>query len=116
MLIRRRVSLIQQLVDELGLHVTVTLVRSAENPADALTRVPKDWLRDGMTSDDAIGAEEVGILSETAAAAACGAADSDSAANQTLSASIRAVHENAGHPGIRRTLFFARRDVSRDVT
>ncbi|KAF0314481.1 hypothetical protein FJT64_015061 [Amphibalanus amphitrite] len=46
MLIRRRVDLIRQLANELELKVTVTLVRSEENLADALTRVPKEWLRD----------------------------------------------------------------------
>ncbi|XP_043232536.1 uncharacterized protein LOC122386889 [Amphibalanus amphitrite] len=43
MLIRRRVDMIRQLVDELELSLSVTLVRSAANRADELTRVPKDW-------------------------------------------------------------------------
>ena len=41
LLIRRRVEIIKQLVEELQLSVTIGLVRSADNPADALTRVPK---------------------------------------------------------------------------
>ena len=45
LLIRRRIEIIKELVDELQLSVTVGLVRSAENPADALTRVPKNWLQ-----------------------------------------------------------------------
>ncbi|XP_045104348.1 uncharacterized protein LOC123499878 [Portunus trituberculatus] len=47
MLIRRRVDVIRQLVTELELVMSVTLVRSSENRADALTRVP------GMTRAEA---------------------------------------------------------------
>ncbi|XP_045101484.1 uncharacterized protein LOC123498445 [Portunus trituberculatus] len=45
MLIRRRVDVIRQLVTELELVMSVTLVRSSENRADALTRVPGEWVR-----------------------------------------------------------------------
>ena len=45
MLIRRRVEIIRQLVEEMQLTLAVTLVRSEENRADVLTRVPKEWLR-----------------------------------------------------------------------
>ena len=42
MLIRQRVDVIRELVKEFQLAMTVTLVRSEHNPADALTRVPKE--------------------------------------------------------------------------
>ena len=93
LLIRRRVGVVQQLVEELSLTVSVTLVRSCENRADALTRVPRKWLRDNV-----------------AAAAVVPAGD------RPLRAAISDVHEGAGHPGVRKTLYFARRNVSRDVT
>ena len=96
MLIRRRVDVIRQLVTELELVLSVTLVRSAENHADALTRVPEEWVRSDK-DELAVGAAAVG--------------GQDSAV-----ASVADVHIRAGHPGIRRTLFFARREISRAVT
>ena len=53
MLIRRRIDVIRQLVEEFRLKMTVRLVKSADNPADALTRVPKEWLRLPDSSTDA---------------------------------------------------------------
>ena len=100
-LIRRRIGLIRQTVEEMELKVTVTLVRSAENRADALTRVPKDWVTAGDRVDAKVTA---------AGGAACRAED-----HRDLSR-VREAHCRAGHPGVRRTLYFARRDVSRDVT
>ena len=160
MLIRRRVDIIRQLVSELGLVLSVTLVRSAENRADALSRVPRDWVH----SDSSPAAPET--------AAGCGAAETDSAVSSLgdsasspvtaaegaenraacagserttadpvtppgdsvrttedqledqpapnssadITEAIVRVHDRAGHPGIRRTLYFARRDVARNVT
>ena len=49
MLIGQRIDLIRQLADEMGLSLRMTPVRSAENRADALTRVPKEGMR-GMYS------------------------------------------------------------------
>lgn len=116
MLIRRRVSLIRQLVEEFQLSLTVTLVASRENRADSLTRVPKEWL----TSD--AGAEVVGddvtappSCDVGGEAVAC-AVTADSADSLAIEDAIKGVHQRAGHPGIRRTLYFVRRDVSRDVT
>ena len=97
MLIRRRVDVIRELVKEFQLAMTVSLVRSEHNPADALTRVPKEWLR-------AVRSEEES--SQLVAAAA-------EAANQQTeqeAAKIRAVHESVGHQGIRKTLWYMRRD------
>lgn len=95
LLIRRRVGIVRQLVEELSLSVSVTLVRSCENRADALTRVPGEWLRADHHA--------------TVAAAVV------VPAGETLLAAIRDVHERAGHPGVRKTLYFARRDVTRSV-
>ena len=94
MLIRRRVDIIRQLVDEFQLTMTVGLVRSDDNPADELTRVPKDWLRPDRPE------EEPPLV---AVAAAADGRDDHTAAK------IRAVHEDIGHQGIRRTLWYLRR-------
>ncbi|KFD60909.1 LOW QUALITY PROTEIN: hypothetical protein M514_26898 [Trichuris suis] len=88
MLIRRRIDTILSLVQEYDLHLKVTLVKSAESRADALTRVPRDWLK----------------LREAAAPAEC-ALDVDSDVERRTAE----VHHTAGHPGIRRTLYFVRR-------
>ena len=54
-------------MSELGLVLSVTLVRSAENRADALSRVPRDWVHSDLSP----------AAPETAAG--CGAAETDSA-------------------------------------
>ena len=45
MLVRRRLSLIGELIEEYGLHILVDLVPSQKNISDPLTRVPKPWFR-----------------------------------------------------------------------
>ena len=92
LLIRRRVGVVKQLVEELSLAVSVTLVRSCENRADALTRVPREWLRDNVVAAALV-----------------------SSGDPSIGAAISDVHERAGHPGVRKTLYFARRDISKDV-
>ena len=87
MLIRRRVALLSSLVAEYELHVNVEYVASASNVADGLTSVPCEWLK------------PVARQSSTACCAAA-ATESDT---------VRAAHESFGHPGVRRTLYFARR-------
>ena len=79
MLIRRRLETVKTIVLEC---LTVKFVPSAENKAYTLTRVPKRWLC---------------LESE---ALACGAATDFSEED------ITKVHETAGHPGIKRTLYF----------
>ena len=171
MLIRRRVDVIRQLVEEMQLQVTVSLVKSADNLADALTRVPKQWLSGPEVADGVPGgsvmrqvrldaaaaggsepAKEVGVNSRQAAAVVCsgdaggrpgvperggsvinaqqaGSVECGRGANPPDQMdevpqrggidecdAIRAVHERAGHPGIRRTMYFAKREISRDVT
>ena len=89
MLIRRRVDIVTSLVTEYGLQVAVRLVPSAENKADALTRVPQRWLRTTAAAPDA-------------APPQCGlAAD--------IKQQVAGIHHACGHPGVRRTLYFARR-------
>uniref|UniRef100_A0A5S6Q3K8 Integrase catalytic domain-containing protein n=1 Tax=Trichuris muris TaxID=70415 RepID=A0A5S6Q3K8_TRIMR len=88
MLIRRRVATIVALTKEYGLNVTITLVKSANNKADALTRVPREWL----------------APIHHPAAPACAAA-----ANAQIEQLITEVHHISGHPGVKRTLYFARR-------
>jgi ribonuclease HI len=44
MLVKRRLSNLRQLIEEFELVVSVELVRSEKNKADALTRVRKSWL------------------------------------------------------------------------
>ena len=44
MLIKRRLSTLRDLVEEMNLTIELTLVKSGENKADALTRVWKRWL------------------------------------------------------------------------
>ena len=87
MLIRRRLALLTALVAEYGLSISIQYVTSSCNVADALTRVPREWLKN---DSGAIG---------TACGAKVMAAD----------AMIRAVYEASGHPGINRTLYFVRK-------
>ena len=115
MLIRRRVDLIRQLVSEFQLSLSVRLVPSAENRADDLTRVPKDWVRDETAVDDAVSCDDsadgtrlCGVLT--------GAAARDGTEVEQVQSAIECVHEQAGHPGVRKTLHFARRELSRSVT
>ena len=85
MLIRRRVDIVTSLVAEYGLQVAVRLVPSADNKADALTRVPQRWLR-------AAGLPQCGLAVS---------ADTDQ--------QVAEIHHSCGHPGIKRTLHFVRR-------
>ena len=44
LLVRRRLDIIDDMVETLGLTVEIVWIPSSENRADQLTRVPKDWL------------------------------------------------------------------------
>ena len=119
LMIRRRVGIICQLVGELRLRLSVTLVRSAENRADALTRVPKDWLRNVSVTRECESPSpgvSAAVVSEPPPLAGAAAGRADSGTADELCAAVCQSHDRAGHPGVRRTLYFARRDVSRDVT
>ncbi|KAG0722885.1 hypothetical protein GWK47_043701 [Chionoecetes opilio] len=85
MLIRRRLETLQAIVEEYGLSLDIRFVSSAENKADALTRVPKRWL--GPERDQL----------------ACGAAVA------ITEQDIAKIHVTSGHPGIKRTLYFCKR-------
>ena len=168
MLIRRRVDTVCQLAAEFGLGLTVKLVRSAENHADALTRVPKAWMsgiaepaggadfgvrttgpavagwpadcaESAAVAESAAGAgaavcaEAVAAAGPAAGAGAVVAGGPAEGAGAALAADrtgdeetvtdreVRAVtvddvHVRAGHPGVRRTLYFARRCIGPAVT
>ena len=89
MLIRRRLETVKKLSEEYDLQLSVNVVASAENRADALTRVPKKW------------------VALPGAPVVCGAA--------AVEPDIARVHQTSGHPGITRTLRLCRRKSS-DVT
>uniref|UniRef100_A0A5S6R6C2 Integrase_H2C2 domain-containing protein n=1 Tax=Trichuris muris TaxID=70415 RepID=A0A5S6R6C2_TRIMR len=86
--IRRRISTVLSLVEEYALQLSVTLMKSEDNRADSLTRVPQRWLTPAT-----------GPSSPVCAAIA------DPGAKRL----IAAVHHAAGHPGVRRTSYFVRR-------
>ena len=81
MLIRRRVDVVMSLVKEYGLEMTVALVPSARNKADVMTRVPTKWLKKEVRTEEAV-ATCVGGVAE--------------------------IHRAVGHPGVKRTWYFAR--------
>ena len=89
MLIRRRLGVLNELISTYKLDFDISLVASATNRADALTRVPMKWLKPNYT-------ERISEVS-------CGAT------SQTSHADISDVHKLTGHQGIDRTLYFARR-------
>uniref|UniRef100_A0A5S6QVK1 RNase H type-1 domain-containing protein n=1 Tax=Trichuris muris TaxID=70415 RepID=A0A5S6QVK1_TRIMR len=91
MLIRRRIATVTALVEEYDLKLTVTLVESAENRADALTRILKRWL----TPTD---------LPQMPNCAAAVVSDTDRL--------VTHIHCTSGHPGVKRTLYFVKRSDS----
>ncbi len=86
MLIRRRLDLLRELVRQEGMEITVEKVRSSDNKADSLTRVPKRWLGANASCD---------------AAALVGAAVND------VTEAIRRIHD-IHHLGVDRTWELAR--------
>ena len=101
LLIRRRIEIVKQLVDELQLAVTVGLVRSAENPADQLTRVPNNWLQAARQPAQRVAAAGDRAPCDRAARAV----------SEADRARARQIHETTGHQGIRRTLWYVRREL-----
>ena len=91
MLIRRRVDTIKALVDEHGLALDIERVRSECNRADALTRVSQKWL-----------CKPNGC--EMPTVAVCGGAI-ESLSDERFAR----IHEETGHHGIKRTLYFSRK-------
>lgn len=87
-LIRRRLSMLKDIISEYDLQVRIDLVKSQFNKADRLTRVPKKWLarEDKETNVAMLGEEEDGN-------------------RQTMVRRIHGLH----HFGVNRTLFTLRR-------
>ena len=81
-LVKRGIGVLKELIDDLQLSLTITLVPSERNKADVLTRVKKSWLSAGKD------VEEDGI---------CAGA-----------VSLRAMHE-MHHLGVDRSLYLARK-------
>ena len=84
-LIRRRLDILQDIIAQENLQVSVEYVRSAENLADELTRVPRAWTQHSTESN---------VLTASAGLD-CVSLDS-----------VRAIHER-GHFGVDRTLQLA---------
>lgn len=93
MLVKRRLSVLKELVCELGLTISVVYVPSGKNKADALTRVNKKWLK--RESNEPI------LCRENEAAAAC-------------AVSVESLHQDH-HFGVERTLQLAKL-VRKNVT
>lgn len=90
MLIRRRLATLTETTKEYDLVIDVTLVQSCLNQADRLTRVPRRWLD---------------LPKEVNESAPVNCA----AVGHRLSPEhINDVHCQSGHPGVNRTLYFAR--------
>ena len=86
LLIRRRLQTITSIVQEYGLKIEVSFVPSEDNRADSLTRVPNKWLKSREAADPVCAAVQ-----------------------EMTPAEVARIHEAAGHPGTRRTLYFCRR-------
>ena len=52
MLVKRRIGVLKELIDDLQLALTITLVPSERNKADVLTRVKKSWLSAGKDGEE----------------------------------------------------------------
>ncbi|XP_067936897.1 E3 ubiquitin-protein ligase rnf213-alpha-like [Watersipora subatra] len=63
MIVKRRLGVIAQLVEEYGITLQMSLVKSADNRADVLTRVNKKWLKP-LVSCVGVAAEEVSSIDE----------------------------------------------------
>ena len=117
MLVRRRLAMVAELVEAYKLSLSVTLVQSAKNKADELTRVPKRWLKAGgkghpieptcAAGVDASQAENVVRLSEPTCATVVDAA--------LVKDAVRRSHERH-HLGVQRTFFLAERELGGVVT
>lgn len=100
MLIRRRLSTLKMLAEEYHLTISVHSVTSSSNRADVLTRVPEKWLRGEPTQEEL-------CCSTLDASAAVGDDGDEEAAGRALR-EVKRVHHTSGHPGVRRTHFFAK--------
>ena len=117
MLIRRRLRTLQMLTEEYELDVTVECVSSAANRSDVLTRVPERWLKAAAAAEGSDATPPSKSDGLKTVCAAVGATER-SAPVPTTEAERRAqreevvrAHEAAGHPGVRKTRYFAKRVV-----
>ncbi|XP_065651146.1 uncharacterized protein LOC136079341 [Hydra vulgaris] len=90
MLIRRRLSVLQQLIEEYNVSVEVKLIPSKDNLADALTRVRSRWLNK-LTVPECRNSC-MGIVA-------------------TKAESISDIHQRTGHFGVNRMLNFVRKAI-----
>ncbi|XP_065668044.1 uncharacterized protein LOC136088283 [Hydra vulgaris] len=90
MLIRRRLSVLQQLIEEYNVSVEVKLIPSKDNLADALARVRSRWLNK-LTVPECRNSC-MGIVA-------------------TKAESISDIHQRTGHFGVNRTLNFVRKAI-----
>ncbi|KAF0296806.1 Intracisternal A-particle Pol-related polyprotein [Amphibalanus amphitrite] len=88
--------------------------RDFTNRSDTLTRVPSLWLRQDSQPAD----QRPSDGQPVAAAAVVGSevGDGGGAVTVDFRQAVTDVHVRAGHPGVRRTLYFARRDVSSSIS
>ncbi|KAF0286990.1 Intracisternal A-particle Pol-related polyprotein [Amphibalanus amphitrite] len=111
--LRRLASLFGGLGDT-ALMCGFVAVRSSQNRSDTLTRVPSLWLRQDSQPAD----QRPSDGQPVAAAAVVGSevGDGGGAVTVDFRQAVTDVHVRAGHPGVRRTLYFARRDVSSSIS
>ncbi|XP_067930545.1 uncharacterized protein [Watersipora subatra] len=89
LIIRRRLGIIGQLIDEYGLTLIIKLVPSGENKLDVLTRVPKKWLQIVACS---------GVV----------------LSNTDEIEDVKKVHQDH-HFGVSKTLYLAQRNLGRTI-
>ena len=90
MLIQRWLDTIIKLMKEYALSINVSLVKSSQNKADWLTRVPQRWLNAIKRNTGPV-------------QPACTVSVSSFGLDQ-----IKIVHQQSGHPGVWQTLYFVR--------
>ena len=90
MLVRQRLGTLRSLAKEYGLTIDVKLVKSCQNRADSLTRVPHRWM-------DLLKEGKEPVLESCAMVRR--RLDKDQVAD---------IHHQSGHPSVKRTLYFAR--------
>ena len=125
MLIRRRLSTLQMLTEEYELDLSVRCVASAANRSDTLTRVPQKWLAvKSVAADSPSDAPEtrnpVAAPEANEPRAACAVTGEEGrncpahvtkTSEQTVQKHVAQIHAAAGHPGVRKTHFFAKREM-----
>lgn len=53
-LIKRRLDTLREIVEQENLEIQIVLVRSSDNLADTLTRIPKSWLMGSKNDEVAV--------------------------------------------------------------